>query len=478
MKYPLASIFGQGFWYAVGNAAGKAGGLLLLPIFTNAAYLAPESYGLWGVFEVTVQISIVIVGLQLGLAVVRFHAEEDVRQEAQTSAWWALAALVAGGFALGATLSARLMAPPWSTIYAALFAYIAAETLLTIPLSILRAMGRARSYTVLLVLRLSLVFVLTLWLLVGRQMGLMGVVVAYAGASTATLFVAIPLSSGVRLIRPRMDPALLRRMLRFSLPLVLAGIGSIALNAADRYILLGLRSAEEVALYTLAVKFGGVVNMFAAQPLQLALLPVLFQIAADQRVWLVQTLTRLSTLAFGLLTVILVLFTAPVLTLIGADPFYQQATHLVVWVALGFGLFGLSIIYDGVLILFKKTGRTSFWFTVAAVANILLNLAIIPWLGALGAAITTLVSYAVLLAGRVWATRDLLQVPQRSGRLFGIAGITVAVSVAEAVITIPEGTAGLLMRTALLATWGLVVLAAGWVGAKDLKAALRLVRRR
>ena len=477
MRGPLASVVGQGFWYALGNALGKAGGLILLPILTNAAYLTPDDFGRWGVMEVSVQIGIIVVGMQLGTAVLRFYAEDESRPWCDVSAFWTLAVTLAVVGAVGATFVLPALDAFWRALTVGIFLYIAAETLLTVPLSVLRAAGRAPAYTLLLVGRLGIVVGLVYWLLVSRRLELLGLVSAYAVASIVTLVVAIPVASGARLLRPRIRTGLLARMLRFSLPLVLAGIGSMALNAADRYVLIALRTPEEVGLYSLAVKFGGVVNMFAAQPLQLALFPVLFQAAADQRAHLVQSLTRLSVLLFGLLTVLVVLFAQPLLLLIRADPFYLQSTGLIAWVSLGFSLFGISIIFDGVLILYKRTGQTSLWFTVAAVTNVLLNLAVIPVLGALGAAVTTLVSYALLLGGRLWAARGLLEATHRAGPLLGISLITIGICVAAAFLPGTGSTFDLILRLLLLAAWPAVVVLSGWVDADDVAAAMRLARR-
>src|SRR5690606_27563401 len=120
----------------------------------------------------------------------------------------------------------------------------------------------------------------------------------------------------------------------------------------------------------------------------------------------------------------------------------------------------ISIIYDGVLILFKRTGQSSLWFTIAAVSNVLLNLAVIPFLGALGAAITTLVSYGILLVGRIWASRGLLAVRHRLDVLVGISVATVAACMLVGFLQPGVGAGGLLLRLLILLSWGATVLLA------------------
>jgi O-antigen/teichoic acid export membrane protein len=67
-------------------------------------------------------------------------------------------------------------------------------------------------------------------------------------------------------------------------------------------------------------------------------------------------------------------------------------------VALGALLFGLYTILSQIIILTKKTKIIGVVWIIAAIINIALNLIAVPFIGIIGAAIVTLVTYTVTLA--------------------------------------------------------------------------------
>jgi O-antigen/teichoic acid export membrane protein len=477
MRHPIFRLAGQGFWYAAGNVMAKVSGLVLLPVFTNTAYLSAESFGLWGVFEITAALATGIVGLQLAVGLVRFYADPPFQRATPATTWWVTVLLAASG-AMAACLVIYLLRPAAMGLYLLLVAFIGFELLLSVPLALLRAQEKASRYALLLAGKFGLIVALSFVLLVWQRLGLPGLIGAYASAGAVTLVVAMGMTAGSGMLRVRVDPVLARRLVAFSAPLVLAGIGSMILNASDRYVLLGFRTAEEVAIYTLAAKFGGVVNMFAVQPLQLAFLPILFRLRAEQRTDVLQVVLRHAMLVMGFLVVSVSLFTEPVLDLFGSDLVYRAAVPLVPWVALGFMTLGASILYDGVLALFHRTGLSSGLMSGAAVLNVLLNLALVPVLGALGAAITTLASYAALFVVRQRAASRLLPSGFPWSSVVGISGVTATLAFAGVLLPLQDDVAGLALRAGLLAGWLLAVVAFRWLSPKNLRTALALLANR
>ena len=63
------------------------------------------------------------------------------------------------------------------------------------------------------------------------------------------------------------------------------------------------------------------------------------------------------------------------------------------FVAVGTVFFGASVVVNQIIILEKKTTITGSLYTLAAILNLGLNLALIPYTGIIGAAIATLVAY-------------------------------------------------------------------------------------
>jgi O-antigen/teichoic acid export membrane protein len=477
MRHPLRRMATQGAWYAFGNALAKLSGFILLPVLTNTAYLPMADYGRWGVYEVTVQLAVAILGLSLGIGLVRFYNDPETGgAPAVSAAWWTTVAIGAAATIL-ASAAIRLWAPlEQRAIQQWILAYIIFELLLAIPLALLRAREQAGSHTWLQGIKLGLLVAFGLLFLAARRMGLLGLARAFAAASGITLLLALIWIKRSEFFLPRIPRAVTRTVLLFSVPLVVGGLGSMVLNAGDRYVLAHFRPSEQVALYTLAGKFGGVVNMFVVQPLNLAWLPLLFRMEERQRPEVLRLLVPYLAFTLCLAAVALSVLAGPALILMGSAPSYRQAAPLVPWVAFGFAAYGLATVFGGIIALYKKTRVLSLWLLAAAAANIGLNFLLIPRLGPLGAAINTLIAYLVLLGGQYYSARRMLPNRYPWARLAGLAAISLAASLAGALVPAGNSAGDWLFRTGLLAGWLVILLLTRWFTIEEFRRAWRALR--
>ena len=98
------------------------------------------------------------------------------------------------------------------------------------------------------------------------------------------------------------------------------------------------------------------------------------------------------------------------------------------------------------VVILGRTGRTEFNFpaTIAAlVANIALNLALVPPLGIVGAGIALVASYVVVLALMYVFTQRLFPVPYEWGRLARVVAVSAALVGLGELLLPTEGFAGL-----------------------------------
>ena len=215
--------------------------------------------------------------------------------------------------------------------------------------------------------------------------------IVFIGLSAATWRRARP---HPRIADANLDDA--RRILRESAPLLVGGV-AIAIYMTIDVVMLGLiRSNDDAGVYSTAVRiseawyFIPLAVMSAARPRLSALLE------ADPTRYRVETgrlLRLLAALAYVGVLITLLLAGRLISTLFGPE-FEQSATILRVHVlAAPFVFLG-----TGVSQAFVDTGltRVAMWRAVAgAVVNVALNGWLIPRHGATGAAVATLVSYAM-----------------------------------------------------------------------------------
>jgi O-antigen/teichoic acid export membrane protein len=349
--------------------------------------------------------------------------------------------------------------------------------LLAVPLAYLRARERAILHTLVQGLKLALLVAVALLLMVRHGQGLVGLTRALAISTGATLVIAVAWSRRAAFVRPLFDRTLAVRLLAFSVPLVVGSLGSMVLNAGDRYVLAGLRPPEDLAYYSLASRFGGVVNMLAVQPLNLAWMPLLFRLREDQRPGVLQLLVPYLAIALCAVVIVISIFAAPVLSLMGSDPVYvKRAVPLIPWVGFGFAAFGLAMVTTGVLALFHRTRTVSLWIVLAAALNIALNFALVPRLGAAGSAVATLISYVALDIAHFRLIAPL--VPNRYPwvRIFGVAAVSAAAAFAGALWPYGGGAADWCLRGGLLVAWAAALLVTRWFTLGEMREIVRVLR--
>ena len=117
------------------------------------------------------------------------------------------------------------------------------------------------------------------------------------------------------------------------------------------------------------------------------------------------------------------------------------------------------------VVILGRTGRTGFNFpaTIAAlIANVALNLALVPPLGIVGAGIALVASYLVVLALMYGFTQRLFPVPYEWSRLARVVLVSAALVGAGEAFLPTSGVAGFLGSSALWLAYPLALLAIGF----------------
>ncbi len=402
----LKRVIRQTGLYAIGNVAVKASGLLLAPLYLNTAYLTTDAYGHLVLLEATAQILIPVAGLGLATGMLKFMSDPDERHATGSIPFTTLllsALMAVGVFAVVWVLAAPLASflvddASRTTLTRLMGAYAALKVISTVPYMLLRVRERAGWYTIGIVAEWSVLVVAVYYFLAVEEMALEGVLIAYVASAGASAFAMT--SFMLSQVVWRFDRRLVRDLLRFGVPLVLSAFAGLFLNVGDRYILKWLTDAETVGVYGWASRLGGVINMLFVQSFQLAFTVIGLKTVGSgdlnlhrrtfrhYAVW-----TGWAVLGLSLLTYDLTLLLSEAFNV---DPFYLQADTMVLPIALGFLGYGIYIVVNNILYATELTHVIGMNVLIAAGVNALLNVLMIPFLGAFGAAIATAASYALL----------------------------------------------------------------------------------
>jgi O-antigen/teichoic acid export membrane protein len=243
-------------------------------------------------------------------------------------------------------------------------------------------------------------------------------------------------------------------MLRFGLPTVPADASVYALQVVDRFYLFRSYSHGAAGRYSVAVKLATVVFV-AVRGFQYAWPPLAYSIESDEEAGRLYSLvTTYYALATGVVVCGVALLARWMVRLLAAERFFG-AYRALPWLALGWALYGLFLVF---VVITGRARVTSRNFPAAAVGlaiNVTLLLTLVPRsgadLGIAGAGIALCGAYAGMLVVMYLLTRTLFKVGFEWRRLAQLAAILVGVAVSGELLLPTRGLAGVVLRVGWLA---------------------------
>lgn len=437
-----------------------------LPIY--AYHLSVADFGILALLTVSATLLGMLVNLGVSNAIQRFYFDPDTGEaERPLLVSSALAQLLLTGILIVGTSLLVLAAVSdeiesaygiaWPLVLIALLTVLP-EQIAQYCLDALRLQFAPLKFVAVALVKNLLGVLLGLWFLLGEGMGvaglLLGPLLAAAGAA--------PL--GLVMIRrdlvARIDPAAVRRVFHFGYPYVLAGAAYWVFGSMDRWMLIELADVEQVGLFSIAFKFATLLTFLIAAFGQ-AWSPIAYKMAAEEpryREYFARILS-LWFFALALVGLALALFAPEIMRLLTPRA-YWPATPMLAIAAAGVVLYGTTLITAMGISLEKRTMLLSAAAWTAALANLAINLVLIPRFGGVGAAVATLLSYAVLTAMMLFWSQRLHPLPLEWGRL-AFCGSIVGLSVAVAAVPPAQGTASIAVRLGLLALIAAAAVPAG-----------------
>ncbi|HET9164118.1 MAG TPA: oligosaccharide flippase family protein [Solirubrobacterales bacterium] len=458
----LRRLATTGAAYTAASILSKLIAVALLPLYTR--YLTPADYGAAEVMFAAVVSASIVVRAGMIEALLRFYYKKDedpaeVVASSFAALFWlsTVAALIALPFA--GPISEALLdrsAPDLARIsIGGLWVLTMVEYLLTL----FRLEERARAYFLTTIVNVLAAIGLTVVLVVGRDEGARGLLLgSYVSGAAVALGLIV---TQWRRLSLRIDRPLLRRMTRFGLPTMPAELSLYLLNFVDRIVIVRSAGLAEAGLYSLAVKFAQAVNVLV-RGFQLAWPPLAYSIRDDgeaRRAYAAIVTWFVAGCAFVVTG--MWLFSRWIVRLLAAPQFFDSYEAIGL-IATGVTLYALYMV---LVVILGRTGRTEFNFpaTIAAlIANLALNIALVPPLGIVGAGLALVASYVVVVGLMYVFTQRLFPVPYEWSRLARVVLVTAALVLFGEFLLPTSGAVGLLARIALWLVYPALLLLSGF----------------
>lgn len=312
--------------------------------------------------------------------------------------------------------------------YAALILFFDAVVL--IPFANLRLHRRAKQFGLLKVISITINITLNIILIFVLKWGTEAVFISNAIASGVTFLIFIPLI--LKNISFTFNKELYKEMLKFSLPIIPAGIGASFVQVIDRPILTYLTNDTTVGIYQANYRLGILMMLFVSI-YEFAWRPFFLQTAKEANAK--QIFSKIMTL-FIFAMCILFLFLSFYLENIIKIPLpfrgyligqsYWSGIGIVPIVLAGYLMYGIYVNLMAGIYIEKKTKYLPLITGIGAAVNVAVNFALIPKLGMTGAAYATLISYFAMMVGIYITANKFYKINYEFSKIYLIAFSTIA----------------------------------------------------
>ncbi len=446
-------MFQQTAIYGLATVFPRMISFFLVPLYTDL--LPKEAYG-----KVTIIFSYliffnVILAYGMETAFFRFYNKEtdkrNVVETSMVSIFWTSVAFLGIGLVLRNTLAA------WSGIDVQYITYtvwiLVLDALVVIPFSKLRANQRPLFYAMVKIGNVSVNLLLNLFFLIAlprlatsdpddfyNMIYVEDFQVGYIFVSNiiASLLTFLVLFPDYLKMRWHFDARLWKQMMRYGLPILIAGI-AFAINEQFDKILLGQLLPADVAdaqvgIYAACYKLGLFMVLFRTA-YTLGIEPFFFSHAAsDNARETYATVTKYFVIFGSLIMLGVIVFADVIKVLMIRDSSYWEAMKVVPLIILANFFLG---IYTNLSVWYKLIDKTHIgaWISIVGAAVTLgLNFALIPYFearghnGYMGSAVATLAAYGAMMALSYTLGRKQYPIPYDGKKIGAYLGLSIVFS--------------------------------------------------
>lgn len=450
--------------YGFGNIAVKVIGFLLIPLYTDPKYFSIDDFGIIGLLDISGLVLIAILASSLPQSLTRWYWDKDHLNNQKSIFFMTLAIQVVITvsfclllFPLTKSFSVLIFrTPDLSRVIFLVILSSGLQSINNVINTLIRLQSKSLLYTIVNFSKLIIVLSLTIFMIVGKKMGIEGIYVAQVIGNL--LFIIILLSYTIKNCSFSFDKSIVKSMFVFGIPLILANFSGVALNVIDRYSLNGLDLLKYVAIYTLAFKISSVLKLVIVDSIKMAISPLMIQKidSPDNKRFYSKVLLYSSyVLMFGI--IIISLFSFELIKLITKSNQFWEAYTIIPLLCLSVFFINLKDITIWGLFIVKKTGIIGIIVTIASILNLILNILLIPMWGIIGAAISTLLAQMIYWYITYYFSQKKYFIPYENKKIFLMLIIGTLISCSGLIINDLSLSLRLLIKTGCIISFPFIL---------------------
>lgn len=467
--------------YGLGDVAVSLVNFFLLPIYVD--YLSSTDYGILALLGTVEVVTKIVARWGLDGSFMRYFYDcdgEDERQRLASTIFFFL--LISNGVLFVLSMAAA----PWLAVHllsetatlalrlVLLNTFVMSFTFL--PFHVLRMERRPVEFSALTLARSVATVVLRLVLIVGFGQGVLGVVLA--DVVVTAILMAILARRFAPLIRRTFSGPVLRDCLAFGLPRLPHAAAQQVIAVGDKLVLQTFRPLADVGVYAMGVSFGLTLKLFLSA-FESAWAPFYYATAREAGAADVfRTVATYGVAVLVFLTAGLAATARDLLDLM-TKGLFVEAAPVVGWTALGVLFQGIYLLTSIGLNLTKQTKYYPVATVSAAVANIALNVALVPRFGIVGAAWANAAACALQAAIAYRFSQRFYPLRYEYGRLARIGLVGLAAFLLASAVPAIGPVPGILVRGAVVVVvFASLLWVTGFFRPDEIRVLMRLRQRR
>jgi O-antigen/teichoic acid export membrane protein len=390
---------------------------LLMPLYT--ALLSTEEFGTADILTQTANLLIPLAALGVSDALFRFALDAEPQKRKEIFGC-AIGVLIAGAPCVAILIQLLRFFEIYDGYIWLVFFYICSANLHLLCANYIRACDKTKAFALQGIANTVLTILLNVLFLVVLDMGILGYVLSVAVSDlliTVAIFFICKLYREIRFNFK--NRSLVRAMLKFGIPYIPTTMMWMITSASDRFIVTAFAGASENGLYAAAYKLPTIISLAGGVFIEAWQFSSVSDAKPEERAKFFGTVYRNYMGIMFMGTSVLIAGSKILTSLLLADSYYSSWQYVpVLSIAMIFSAF--SAFVGSVYFLEKRSIRSFATAAIWALTNIVLNFALIPFFGAMGAAVATVASYLVAFVIRAYDTTKYLR--------FDLSPIKVAVN--------------------------------------------------
>jgi O-antigen/teichoic acid export membrane protein len=293
-----------------------------------------------------------------------------------------------------------------------------------VPFAYLRLQRKPMKFAAIRMINITATVTFNLLFIVVLKKGIEYVFISNVIASCLTFVMLLPVV--IKNIKISFNKKLVKELLKFSLPYIPAGISSNIIQVVNRPILTALTNDYTVGIFQANYRLGIFMMLFVSM-FDFAWRPFFLQNAKDPKAK--ELFAKVMTLFLVIASVIFIFLTLFIDNIVAiplphkgylVGKAYWSGLSIVPVILLSYVIYGVYINLMAGIYIEKKTKYLPYITGGAAVINVAANFILIPIMGMMGAAITTLLSYITMTVGIYFVSQKFYKVHYEYTKIFFI----------------------------------------------------------